>query len=61
MRNVRILPDVLLDIAEAAAWYDENGYDGLGDRFVDTFYSSLAAFNVMVRFIEPPIKIFAGY
>lgn len=41
MKRVRILPAVLLDIAEAAAWYDENGYDGLGDRFVDTFYGSL--------------------
>jgi len=41
MKDVRILPDVLEDIAEAAAWYDENGYPGLGDRFVEAFRSYL--------------------
>jgi len=33
MKDIRILPAVLKDIAEAAAWYDEGGYAGLGDRY----------------------------
>jgi hypothetical protein len=41
MRDLRILPAVLEDIAEAAAWYDDDGYHGLGDRFIATFYSYL--------------------
>ena len=41
MRDLRILPAVLQDVAEAAAWYDEDGYPGLGDRFIATFYSYL--------------------
>jgi hypothetical protein len=28
----------LQDIAEAAAWYDEQKYPGLGDHFLDAFY-----------------------
>ncbi len=42
MREIRILPAVLEDVAEAAAWYDEQKYPGLGDRFLDTFYASLS-------------------
>jgi hypothetical protein len=42
MKDIRILPAVLQDIAEAAAWYDEDGYAGLGDRFIATFYSFLS-------------------
>ena len=42
MREIRILPAVLQDVAEAAAWYDEQKYPGLGDRFLDTFYASLS-------------------
>ena len=41
MRDIQILPAVLRDVAEAAAWYDEDGYPGLGDRFIATFYSYL--------------------
>lgn len=41
MRDIRILPAVLEDIAEAAAWYDEDRSSGLGDRFIATFYSYL--------------------
>jgi plasmid stabilization system protein ParE len=41
MREIRILPPVLQDISDAAAWYDEQNYPGLGDRFLDTFYASL--------------------
>jgi len=26
MRDIQILPAVLRDVAEAAAWYDEDGY-----------------------------------
>ena len=41
MRDIGILPAVLDDIAEASIWYDEEGYLGLGDRFIDTFYTAL--------------------
>lgn len=41
MKEIRILPAVLHDIAEAAAWYDEEGYAGLGDQFTGTFYACL--------------------
>jgi hypothetical protein len=37
MSGFRILPEVTEDIAEAANWYDEKGYPGLGERFIDTF------------------------
>ena len=39
MRELRILPEVADDLSEAANWYDEKGYLGLGDRFIETFYS----------------------
>lgn len=42
MKALRILPEVAVDVAEAARWYDEEGYLGLGDRFVETFYASVA-------------------
>ena len=39
MKALRILPAVAADVAEAARWYDKEGYLGLGDRFVATFHS----------------------
>jgi toxin ParE1/3/4 len=41
MKALRLLPEVLEDTAQAAHWYDENGYVGLGARFLAVFYSSL--------------------
>ena len=41
MTEVRLLPAVLEDTAQAARWYDEEGYVGLGDRFVAAFYAWL--------------------
>lgn len=41
MRGIRILSPVLSDIDTAASWYDENGYEGLGERFIRSFYASL--------------------
>jgi hypothetical protein len=41
MKQLRILPAVLGDIADAAQWYDCEGHQGLGDRFIDCFYSHL--------------------
>ncbi len=38
MSKIRLLPAVFSDIEGAAQWYDERGYTGLGDRFVDVFY-----------------------
>ena len=38
MTRIRLLPAVFNDIEDAAQWYDERGYPGLGDRFVDVFY-----------------------
>ena len=42
MKALRLLPEVLEDIANAAKWYDDEGYFGLGSRFLAVFYSSLA-------------------
>ena len=39
MSDLRLLPGVFDDTAEAAEWYDEEGYQGLGDRFLTVFYS----------------------
>ena len=39
MTDVRILAEVSADVADAANWYDQEGYVGLGDRFERTFYS----------------------
>ena len=39
MKALRILPEVAADVAEAAHWYDEGGYLGLGDRFVAAFHA----------------------
>lgn len=41
MSGLRILPEVLEDVNSAANWYDEKGYLGLGDRFIETFYSCI--------------------
>jgi hypothetical protein len=39
MSDFRILPEVADDLAEAANWYDKKGYVGLGNRFIQSFYS----------------------
>jgi len=39
VRDFRILTEVAGDVAEAANWYDREGYEGLGDRFTATFYA----------------------
>lgn len=39
MSELRLLPAVFEDTAEAARWYDDEGYEGLGDRFISVFYS----------------------
>jgi ParE toxin of type II toxin-antitoxin system, parDE len=39
VKALRVLPEVAADVAAAARWYDEEGYLGLGDRFVATFHS----------------------
>ena len=41
MKELRLLPAVLEDTAQAAQWYDEEGYVRLGDRFLAVFYSIL--------------------
>ena len=41
MTEIRLLPAVLEDTAQAARWYDEEGYAGLGDRFVAVLYAWL--------------------
>ena len=41
MKEIQILSGVLHDIAEAAEWYDEERYAGLGERLIATFYASL--------------------
>jgi len=39
MSELRFLPAVFDDAAKAARWYDEEGHEGLGDRFLSVFYS----------------------
>ena len=39
MSGLRLLPEVFDDTAKVARWYDEEGYQGLGDRFLAVFYS----------------------
>ena len=41
MKALRLLPEVLEDVAQAARWYDEEGHIGLGARFISIFYASL--------------------
>ncbi len=41
MRDLRVLPEVAEDLAEAANWYDRYGYVGLGNRFLQTFRASI--------------------
>ncbi len=38
MNGLILLPDVCDDVAHAAQWYDEEGGQGLGDRFVACFH-----------------------
>jgi hypothetical protein len=47
MKDFRILPEVTDDVAEAADWYDREGFPGLGDRFLKTFYASIAHLQKM--------------
>jgi len=39
MSELRLLTAVFDDTADAARWYDEEGHEGLGDRFIAVFYS----------------------
>jgi len=41
MNGLILLPDVFDDVARAAQWYDEEGGQELGDRFVACFYAYL--------------------
>ena len=41
MKKLRLLPPVADDTAQAADWYDEEGYVGLGDRFLAVFDAAL--------------------
>jgi len=41
MNRLILLPDVFDDVAHAAQWYDEEGGQGLGDRFIACFYAYL--------------------
>jgi len=59
VKAVRILAEVAADVAEAARWYDEEGHLGLGDRFVDTFYSCVSIFRSMGRYIGLSSRISA--
>jgi hypothetical protein len=43
MKELRLLPAVLEDTAQAARWYGEAGYAGLGERFLAVFYSTFRA------------------
>ncbi len=38
MTELRLLPEVFDDTAQAARWSDEEGYEGLGDRFLRSVF-----------------------
>jgi hypothetical protein len=57
----RILPEVADDVAEAANWYDREGFPGLGDRFLATFYASIVHRRRQEKFIGEFIPIIAEY
>jgi plasmid stabilization system protein ParE len=40
MRTIRFRPEVAVDLREAAEWYNEKR-DGLGDEFLDEFWSAV--------------------
>jgi hypothetical protein len=58
MRALRILPEVLEDTAQAARWYNDEGYVGLGDRFLAVFYSSLPYIQQQGEIYRPVYKGF---
>ncbi len=37
MKGLRILPEVVADVADAMRWYDDQGCAGLGERFLSAF------------------------
>ena len=39
MNGLVLLPGVFDDVAQGARWYDQEGGEGLGDRFVACFYA----------------------
>lgn len=41
MNGLILLPDVFDDVSRAAEYYDKEGGEGLGDRFVACFYAHL--------------------
>ncbi len=57
MRNLKTLPEVVDDIAQTADWYNEHGYPGLGDRFIQVFVFIHSTYigiwrNLSSRFFE---------
>lgn len=41
MKELRLLPSVVDDAAQATRWYEKEGHEGLGERFAVNFYSHL--------------------
>ena len=60
MNRLILLPGVFDDVAHAAQWYDEEGGQGLGDRFVACFYAYLRILSVRAKFTERSIRISGG-
>jgi plasmid stabilization system protein ParE len=58
VKALRVLPEVAADVAEAARWYDEEGYLGLGDRFVATFHSCV---GLLQERGEIPRIVYSGF
>lgn len=58
MRGVRILPAVLSDVTTAVSWYDETGYKGLGDRFLQSFQSALIRIQEQSSVFRPSYRDF---
>jgi plasmid stabilization system protein ParE len=58
MKELRLLPAVLEDTAQAARWYDEAGYVGLGERFLSVFYSTLLQIQQQGQICRPVYEEF---
>jgi toxin ParE1/3/4 len=41
MVQIRLLTAVVEDVIKAAGWYDHAGHQGLGERFLSVFYTTL--------------------
>jgi hypothetical protein len=61
MNGLILLPDVFDEVAAAAQWYDEEGGQGLGDRFVACFYAYLPQIERQSEIHRKVYRISGGF